>query len=80
MGLMAGPESPPCTLPITGRRVRTSIAMPITVLITARASDPASMQRRAFSAMSVWLGESLVMSGLLVTLRQASTTRADISG
>jgi len=32
----------------------------MTVLITASASVPASMQRRAFSRMSVWLGESLV--------------------
>ena len=38
------------------------------------------MQRRAFSRMSVWLGESLVISGLRVTRRQAATTRADISG
>ena len=53
MGLMAGPERPPCTLPITGRRVRTSTAMPMMVLITASASEPASMQRRAFSRMSV---------------------------
>jgi hypothetical protein len=38
------------------------------------------MQRRAFSAMSVWLGESLVISGLSVTRRQTATTRADMSG
>ena len=80
IGLMAGPDKPPCTLPITGRRVFTSIVMPITVLMTASPSLPASMQRRAFSLMSVWFGESLVMIGLLVTLRQASTTRADMSG
>ena len=49
---------------MTGRRLATSIAMPMTVLITASASVPASMQRRAFSRMSVWLGDSLVMSGL----------------
>jgi len=54
--------------------------MPITVLMTARASLPASMQRRAFSRMSVWLGDSLVMSGFFVTARHAATTRADISG
>ena len=41
---------------------------------------PASMQRRAFSRISVWLGESFVMSGFFVTLRQAATTRADMSG
>ena len=56
------------------------MAMPITVLITASPSEPASMQRRAFSWMSVWFGESLVISGFLVTRRQASTTRAEISG
>src|SRR5258706_3344574 len=66
--------------PLAGRRVDTSIAMPVTVLITAKASLPASMQRRVFSLMSVWLGDILVISGLLVTARQAATTRADISG
>ena len=48
--------------------------------MTASASLPASMQSRAFSRMSVWLGESFVIRGLVVTLRQAATTRADISG
>jgi hypothetical protein len=80
IGLIAGPDRPPCTLPITGRRSSTSIAMPMMVLITASASEPASMQRRAFSRMSVWLGDSLVMSGFLVTRRQAATTWADMSG
>ena len=41
---------------------------------------PASMQARALAAMSVWFGESFVMSGFLVTLRHAATTRADMSG
>jgi hypothetical protein len=77
--LIAGPDRPPWLLPITGRRSM-SMAMPIRVLITAKPSVPASMQRRAFSAMSVWLGDSLVISGLPVTARQASTTRADMSG
>ena len=67
-------------LPMTGRRVSTSIAMPIIVLMTANASVPASMQARAFSRMSVWFGESFVISGFFVTARQAATTRADISG
>src|SRR5262245_66051460 len=71
---MAGPERPPCTLPITGRRDFTSMAMPMMVLMTARPFEPASMQRRAFSRMSVWFGESLVMSGFFVTRRQAATT------
>src|SRR5690349_13044265 len=72
IGLMAGPDNPPCTLPITGRRDFTSIAMPMMVLITARPSEPASMQRRAFSLMSVWFGDNLVINGFFVTLRQAS--------
>ena len=38
------------------------------------------MQRRAFSATSVWFGESLVKSGFAVARRHASTTRADMSG
>jgi hypothetical protein len=79
-GLDGGPDSPPWLLPITASRDSASMAMPMRVLITANASVPASMQRRAFSAMSVWLGESLVISGLSVTLRQAATTRADMSG
>ena len=54
--------------------------MPVTVLMTAKASVPASMQTRAFSRISAWLGDSFVISGFLVTRRQASTTRADISG
>ena len=41
------------------------------VLITASPFEPASMQRRAFSLMSVWFGDSFVMIGLLVALRQA---------
>ncbi len=65
---------------MTGRRVSVSIAMPISVLIAASASVPASMHARAFAAMSVWLGESFVISGLRVTRRQASTTCADMSG
>jgi dihydroorotate dehydrogenase (NAD+) catalytic subunit len=77
---VAGPDTPPCTLPITGRRVPTSIAMPEIVLITASASLPASMQSLAFSRMSVWFGDSLVINGFFVARRQAATTRALISG
>ena len=76
MGRMAGPERPPWTLPMMGRRDSVSMAMPMMVLMTASPSVPASMQARALAAMSVWLGESLVMSGFSVTDRQASTTRA----
>ena len=54
--------------------------MPEIVLMTASPSLPASMQSRAFSRMSVWFGESLVISGFFVALRQAATTRALISG
>jgi len=50
------------------------------VLMTASPSVPASIQRRAFSAISVWLGDSLVMMGLAVAARHAATTRADMSG
>ena len=38
------------------------------------------MHRRAFSRMSVWFGDSLVISGFFVAFRQAATTRADTSG
>ena len=77
---MAGPDSPPWLLPMTGVRLSTSMAIPISVLMTEKASEPASRQPRALAAISVWLGESLVMMGLRVALRQAATTRADISG
>ena len=40
-------------LPMIGVRDSTSMAMPIRVLITAKPSVPASIHRRAFSAMSV---------------------------
>ena len=63
-----------------GRRVAESIAMPMTVLMTDRPSVPASMQALAFACMSVWLGDSFVISGFLVTARQAATTRALMSG
>ena len=45
-----------------------------------KSSAPASRQRRAFSLMSVWFGESLMISGFFVTARQAATTLALISG
>ena len=80
MGLMAGPESPPWLVPITGVCVSRSTAIPVMVLITAKASLPAATHWRAFSTMSVWFGESLVMSGLSVSRRHAATTCADISG
>ena len=67
-------------LPMIGRRVSTSMAMPISVLMTANASVPASMQARALARMSVWFGESFVISGFFVTARHAATTRADMSG
>ena len=77
---MAGPDSPPRTLSMNGFRSSMSIAMPMIVLMTANPSEPASMHRRAFSWISVWLGESFAMIGFFVCRRQASTTLADISG
>ena len=67
-------------LPMIGSRRSTSIAIPISVLITANASVPASMHARAFAAMSVWFGDSFVINGFFVTFRHAATTRADMSG
>src|SRR5271155_3244768 len=69
MGRMAGPESPPVTLPSRGRPASTSIAMPRTVLITASASAPAASASRAIPAMSGTLGESFTISVLSVVAR-----------
>ena len=66
-GFTAGPESPPTTFASTGRRVYTSTAMPVSVLISDIASAPASSAARAHSAMSATLGESLTISGFLAS-------------
>ena len=79
-GLIAGPERPPVMLASTGRRFLRSIAMPIRVLISDSASAPASTQACAMATMSVTLGESLTISGFLVTARQALTTLAAHAG
>ena len=57
-----------------------SMLMPMSVLMALSMSAPASITRRAPSAMSVWLGESLTISGLDVAARHTSVTRAAISG
>ena len=64
---MAGPERPPDVLPKTGRLLSMSMAIPVMVLITDKASLPASMHFLALSFISAWLGESFVMIGLDVT-------------
>src|SRR3990172_108135 len=59
MGLMAGPERPPKTLEMTGRRRRASMAMPWTVLMTVTASAPASATATATATRSGTLGGGL---------------------
>ena len=71
---MAGPERPPVTLAIFGRRVRTSIAMPTSVLMSESASAPASSAARAIARMSVTFGDSFGMTGRPVASRAAFTT------
>ena len=46
---IAGPDSPPLMFPSMGSRSSISMAIPDIVLMTASASAPASIQRRAFS-------------------------------
>ena len=47
IGLIAGPESPPRSVLINGRRVAASIAMPSTVLMHERMSAPRVLGGRA---------------------------------
>ena len=56
------------------------MAMAVMVLMTDRASAPASTQARAMATMSVTLGESLTMTGLRVFSRTASTTAEAAAG
>ena len=60
-GLTAGPESPPVLMLSRGRRLSTSMAIPIRVLMSDTLSAPSASTARAISAISVTLGESLTM-------------------
>ena len=68
---MAGPLSPPSTLPSSGRRRRQSMAMPRQVLINESASAPPASAARAISVMSVTLGVSLARIGQRTRLAHA---------
>ena len=57
-----------------------SIRMPITVLIRLTASAPASSHALAMATMSVTLGESFTITGLVVTAFTARVTSAAASG
>ncbi len=74
MGFMAGPDSPPNTLPSAGRRASMSIAIPSRVFIMDMASAPASSAAFAMATMSVTLGESFGMTGSEVACLTARTT------
>ena len=70
-GRTAGPDMPPTTFLSTGRRVRMSTAMPVSVLMSEIASAPPSSAALATSAMSATLGESLTINGFLQCARTA---------
>ena len=61
---------------MTGRRVFRLMRMPISVLMRLMPSAPASAQAFAMAAMSVTLGESFMMTGLVVTAFTARVTAA----
>ena len=79
-GNTAGPDRPPVVLAMTGRRVRRSMRMPISVLIRLRPSAPASAQALAMATMSVTLGDSFMITGLVVTAFTARVTSAAQAG
>ena len=77
---MAAPEKPPMRLAITGFLVFRSMRIPKRVLIRLMPSAPASSQAFAMATMSVTLGESLMMTGFLVTALTALVTVAADAG
>ena len=77
-GKMAGPERPPVLFLRTGRRVLMSIRIPRRVLISETASAPSASTAFAIATISVTLGLSLTISGLLVAPRTAFVTAAAI--
>ena len=79
-GNILGPEKPPITLAITGRRRAISMRMPSIVFIKQIPSAPASSHAFAIATMSVTLGESLMYTGLVVTALTARVTSAAASG
>ena len=79
-GKMAGPEKPPMVFAITGFLRFKSMRIPSMVLIRLMPSAPASSQALAMDTMSVTLGESLIITGFLVTALTARVTSAAASG
>ena len=71
---------PPVLFASSGLRLRRSMRMPISVLMRLSASAPASSQARAMETMSVTLGESFMITGLVVTSFTARVTSAAILG
>ncbi|KJU85557.1 hypothetical protein MBAV_002246 [Candidatus Magnetobacterium bavaricum] len=79
-GFMAGPDSPPMTLDNRGLLLSISIAMPVSVFISDRASAPAPTATLAISVMSVTFGESLTINGRDVACLTRPTTSARTTG
>ena len=80
MGQIPDPESPPVVFLSTGRRVRRSMRMALTVLMRQSPSAPAPSQALAISVMSVTFGVSFMMTGFSVTFRTAAVTAAACPG
>ena len=78
MAWMAGPETPPVGLERRLLRVRTSMDMPLIVLMSERASAPSASQARATSGTRT--GAILTRSGRCTRGRTARTTSAALSG
>ena len=73
-GKMAGPEKPPMVLAMTGLRVRRSIRMPSSVLMSVSPSAPPSSHALAMDTISVTLGLSFIYTGFVVTAFTALVT------
>src|SRR5205809_8081184 len=74
IGLIAGPDKPAVRFEIRGLRVSGSIASAIKVLISERASAPASSATRAIRGILVTLGDSFTLSGRRDSRLHAETT------
>src|SRR5699024_2324580 len=74
IGFIAGPDSPPVLLAISGLLLGRWICIPVNVLIIDKPSAPASSTDLAIETISVTLGDNFTYTGSLL----ASLTNAVI--